>query len=532
MVKGFRQIAVLTTASRILGMVRDMAYAYFWGRTGLADLWVVAFMIPNLARRIFGEGALSSSFIPVYLEEFQTDPKRAIRLAETVTSVMAAILSGVVLVGELGIGLTYVLWAKATDTRMMLALTAIMLPYMILVCTTAVWGGILNAHRHFAAPALAPILLNVTIIGILAVTALGMGWSSERQVFGVAVAVVVAGVLQLAVLWLPLRSYGVRLRPAWEVQSESFRRIFLLMGPMVLGLTVTQINTLANNWIALAFSRTAGGGEFFTLWGHPIPYPLREGAVSGLYYSQRLYQFPLGVLGISLATAIYPVLSSDAAKGDIRALCRTVTRGLQASVFVAVPATAGFFLISRTLVSTLFEQGRFTREDTPVVAFTLLFYALGLCGYFMQQILARAFYSMQDSRTPLRSALVAVAANVILNLTLIWFMGIAGLAAATALCAYLQVGMLARAIHMRLGASLWEGVMPTFLRTLVATAVMVMVGLAVLTLMKGLPENRWYNVMRVMAVVPGAGVTYLAVARLLRIEALSLILGSRRSQAG
>ena len=297
MVKGFRQIAVLTTASRVLGMVRDMAYACFWGRTGLADLWVIAFMIPNLARRIFGEGALSSSFIPVYLEERHCDPERAARLADTVTTVLVAILSGVVLAGELGIWLYYAVWARPADTRLMLVLTAIMLPYMVLVCATAVLGGILNAHRHFAAPAVAPILLNVMIIGALAATAWGMGWSPEHQVFGVAVAVVVAGVLQLAVQWRPLRSCGVRLRPAWGIQSEPFRRVFFLMVPMVLGLTATQLNTLANNVMAWILSSSAAKGEFFTLLGREIRYPLAEGAVSGLYYSQRLYQFPLGGLG-------------------------------------------------------------------------------------------------------------------------------------------------------------------------------------------------------------------------------------------
>jgi len=531
MVKGFRQIAVLTTVSRVLGMVRDMAYAYFWGRTDLADLWVIAFMIPNLARRIFGEGALSSSFIPVYLEELGTDPKRAARLADTVTTVLVTILSAVVLVGELAIWLYYTCWASAADTRLMLVLTAIMLPYMILVCTTAAIGGILNAHRHFAAPAISPVVLNLVIIGSLVVSVLVLGLPPVRQVFFVAIGVLVAGALQLAIQLPALWAQGVTLRPAWAVDMEPFRRIFILIMPMVLGMTVTQINTLANNVIAWIFSSSAIKGEVFILLGHRIHYPLGEGAVSGLYYSQRLYQFPLGVLGISLATAIYPVLSSDAARGDLKALSRTVARGLQSSVFVAIPATAGFFLISKAVVAALFEQGKFTRDDTPVVAFTLVFYALGLCGYFMQQILARAFYSMQDSKTPVCSAVMAVGANVVLNLTLIWFLGVAGLAAATALCAYLQVVVLAVALHKRIGASLWEGVASTIVKTLGATAVMVMVGLAILALMKGLPEDRKFNAMRVMAVVPVAALSYLMVARLVRIQALSLIFGSRKDEA-
>jgi putative peptidoglycan lipid II flippase len=258
-----------------------------------------------------------------------------------------------------------------------------------------------------------------------------------------------------------------------------------------------------------------------------VDYPLTPGSVSGLYYAQRLYQFPLGVVGISLATAIYPVLSSDAARGDMRALTQTMARGLQSSVFVAIPATAGFCLIGTALISALFQHGQFGQGDTRAVFFILIFYALGLCGYFMQQILTRVFYSMQDSRTPLRSALVAVGANAVLGLILVWPLGAAGLAAATALCAYLQVILLAKAVCLRLGSSVWEGLAWTFLRTLAATAVMVAASLAVLGLMKGLPADRKSNALRVLAVVPVAGCVYLAAAKVLRIEALSLILRAR-----
>lgn len=532
MIHGFRQIAVLSATSRGLGMVRDMAYATFWGRTGLTDLWLIAFMVPNLALRVFGEGALSSSFIPVYLEELRSDPKRAHRLANTVTSVLWVIVSGCVLVGELAIGITTVLWARSESTRMLLGLTAVMLPYMVLVCTTAVLGSILNAHRHFAAPAAAPAVLNLVLIGTLAVTGGLMHVTPERQVFLVAVGVLVAGVLECAVQVPPLRAHGVTIRPAWAVDLGSFRRVFILMIPMVLGLTVTQVNTLVNNVMAWAFSGSVAGGEFFSLWGHQVRYPLREGAVSALYYAQRLYQFPLGVLGVSLATAIYPVLSSDAGRGDRTAICRTVARGVRSAVFVSVPATAGFLLVGRALVSTLFEQGRFTPEDTPAVALPLVFYALGLCGFFMQQVLIRAFHSMQDPAAPLRSAAAAVAANIVVSLSLIWFMGTAGLAAGTALCAYVQVFLLARALRKRLGASVWEGVTSTLVRTLLATLAMAVAGLAVLFLMRTLPGDRASNALRVFAVVSCAAATYLAAARALRIEALSMILGPRGPRPG
>ncbi|GAI77442.1 unnamed protein product, partial [marine sediment metagenome] len=226
---------------------------------------------------------------------------------------------------------------------------------------------------------------------------------------------------------------------AWEIRTDAFKKIMMMMGPMILGLTVTQINTLADDLIAWWFSGSAEKGDVFLFMGNQITYPLRRGCVSHLNGAQRLYQLPLGVLGISLATAIFPVMSADAARRNFDALRKTISRGIQAAVFIAIPATAGLFLVARPLVSAMFEHGKFTAGDTEATALALLFYALGLSGFFIQQIVTRAFYSMHNSKAPMRSAMIAVLVNVILNLTLIWFMGVAGLAFSTAICSYLQV---------------------------------------------------------------------------------------------
>ncbi len=423
-------------------MLRDMAFAYFLGAAGLMDGWVIAFKIPNLARRLFGEGAASSSLIPVYSEQLQKDPEAAKKLACTVVTVIFIILAGLVLLGEGIIWGYYRFFSTYPSTDLKLTLSGIMLPYTILICVVAILAGILNAHRHFAMPAAAPIVLNIFIIGSLCIGGWGFGIEPGSLVFVVAAAVLVAGLAQLFMQLRPLRTRGVYIRPAWQVRSEAFKKIIVLMGPMILGLTVTQINTLADDFIALWFSGSPEKGEIFSLLGREIRYPMWEGAVSQLFYSQRLYQFPLGVLGISLATAIFPVMSADVARKDFSALRATIARGLRTTAFVAVPATMGLVIVARPLISAAFEHGRFNAEDTRMVVRTLCFYAGGLCGYFAQQILARAFYSMQDSRTPMHSALVAVLANFVLNLTLIWFLDRAGLACATAICSYLQVVIL------------------------------------------------------------------------------------------
>ncbi len=514
MIKGFRQIASLTVVSRILGMVRDMAFAHFFGAGWLMTAWTMGFKIPNLSRRLFGEGAASASFIPVYSEELHNNPEQAQQLANTVVTVLFVLLAALVLIGEGLVWTYYSFFETRTGPQLGLALCSIMLPYMIFVCTVAILAGILNVHRHFAMPAASPIVLNIFIIGSILITGSFFNIKAQQQVFFVAVAVLIAGLVQIAIQLLPLRSRGIYIRPAWAIRSNAFKKILVLMGPMILGLTVTQINTLADDVIALSFMTKEG-------------YPLSYGAPSYLYYAQRLYQFPLGVLGISLATAIFPVMSADAARKDFDALCGTISRGLRGAVFVAIPATAGLFLVAKPLVSAVFEHGEFTADDTTIVAWTLSFYAIGLTGFFAQQIITRAFYSMQNSKAPARSALVAVFVNIVLNLTLIWFMGTAGLALSTAICSYLQVFVLVFVLRKTFSKSILAGLGGAFVKTLAATVLMFLVGAGIMRIMSNLSYDRPFNILRLAVVVPSAAVMYLIAAKFLNIEMLSLFLGRK-----
>jgi putative peptidoglycan lipid II flippase len=528
MVRGFRQIASLTAVSRVFGLVRDITYGHFFGASGLLDAWIIAFRIPNLSRRLFGEGAASASFIPVYSEALYKDRDQAAKLASTVVTVLFVILAALVLIGEASVWLYYKLFARTSETELILSLSSVMLPYMLFVCMVAMLAGILNVHRHFASPAAAPIVLNIFIIGTVLLTARVLKLHVREQLFCIAAAVLVAGVVQVAMQIWPLRRSGVSIRPAWAVHSESFKKILLLMGPMILGMTATQINTLADDLIAWWFSGSQEKGLFFEFLGAQIEYPMWRGSVSHLYYAQRLYQLPLGVLGISLATALFPVMSTDAARRDFAALRATVSKGMRGTVFVAVPAAVGLILVAEPLISAAFEHGRFTDKDTEMVVRTLGFYVLGLCGYFAQQILARVFYSMQDSKTPMRSALIAVFANLLLNLTLIWFLGRAGLACATAICSYLQVTILVAVLQKRLGRSILDGFLVTLAKTITATVFMYLAGAGIISLMAGLPDSRGYNILRLAVVVPSAAGVYLLAAKFLHIEMLSLLGGGKR----
>ncbi len=539
MIKGFRQIAFLTAVSRIFGFVRDIAYSYFFGASALLDAWAIAFKIPNLARRLFGEGAASASLIPVYSEELTKRPEEAKHLINTVVTVVFVLLAAIVLFGQALIWTYYKFFSPSSETKLILSLTSIMLPYMLLVCVVAILAGILNVHRHFATPAAAPIVLNIFIIASLLLTGWAFQIKPEQQVFFVAVAVVIAGIMQIVIQVPPLHSAGVSIKPAWQIYSEGFRKIIILMGPMILGLTVTQINTLADDLIAWWFSSSAEKGLSFVLFGREIAYPLVRGSVSHLYYAQRLYQLPLGIFGISLATAIFPVMSSYAAKKDFTGLGKTVSQGLCSAIFIAMPATIGLIVIARPLISAAFEHGQFgqVRDDTSMVAWTLLFYALGLCGYFAQQVASRAFYSLQDSKTPMLSAMIAVGLNIVLNLTLIWPLGTGGLALSTALCSYLQVVIMVCFFHRRLRSprdslrstqyairnTIFEGLGRTLVKTIAATLCMTaMIGAAL-----WLSKN-WADIFKLLLIVPSAAAVYLLSAKVLHIEVLSLVTGSAR----
>lgn len=530
MIKGFRQIAVLTMMSRILGMLRDMTFSAFLGCSNVMDIWVIAFKVPNLSRRIFGEGALASSFIPVYVAQLDVGRDQARRLSGAVVMALFLMLSGVAAVGVA----LLVLYAQGSnvlpETQRMLLLTATMLPYMVMICLVAAFAGILQSHRHFAAPAAAPILLNMVVIAALLISGVLLQKDADEQIGFVAVSVLVAGLLQLGLqVWMLRRLNAL---PLWNLQfnSDAFRRIMLLMGPMVIGLTATQLNTLADDVIAKVLSGSTAKGDVFQFLGYTFRYPEWSGCVSSLFYAQRLYQFPLGVLGVSLATAIFPILSTAAVQGDLPGMCHTLRRGIRGALFVALPATAGLFLVATPLVSAIFEQGRFTSADTPLVARTLIFYALGLTGYFLQQLVTRTFYALQESRVPCRSALLAVGINVVLNLILIWPLGRAGLALATAVSAYVQVWFLSRALRRRLGESIWAGSLSTLGRSLIGTGIMTGGGVLALYALKQWPDTRLWNLGRVMVLVPLAAGLYWGMARVLRIESLNLIMGNKNKR--
>ena len=544
MLKGFRTIAILTAVSRVLGFARDTAYAIIFGPGTLLDAWFIAFRIPNLGRRLFGEGAAAASVVPVYSEQLHNDPAGAARLARTVISVLFVVLTVIVVFGEGLIGLLSRYWGDNLETKLILSLTAVTLPYMILICLVAVIAGLLNVHRHFTTPALAPVIMNVCIIaGAIAAAVIypvhvadQAGAASQviqsfsqpavKQVFVVAVAVIIAGIFEFGVQIPPFAASGLSLRPAWDVRAEPFKRILRLMGPMIIGLAVTQINTFADDVIAWVLSGSPQKGEFFTLLGHQIRYPLWRGSVSYLGYAQHLYQLPLGIFGISLATALFPVMSAHAAKKNYDELCRTISLGVRGAIFISLPSTIGLILVAKPFVSVWLRHGNFRAADVPGVVWPLVFYSLGITGYFLQHIMVRAFHSLQDPIPPVRTGLFAVVVNFFLNITLVWSFGTGGLAASTALCAYLQTAILAVLLRKRLGHSVLEGFGKTISKTAIASALMTAAAIAVYWLLR-----QKHDLVKLAVVIPVCVAVFLFIAVLLRIPEISLLTGKKVPEA-
>jgi putative peptidoglycan lipid II flippase len=373
---------------------------------------------------------------------------------------------------------------------------------MLLICLVAVAGAVLNVRRHFAVPAAAPMILNLGIIGAILGGSLGAGLTGIPLMYAVCAGVLAAGVGQIALSGLALKavSFFPVFGAAWR--DPQVRTVARLMGPMILGLSAVQINSLVDYLIAYLFIQE--GGE-------------RVGpAVLG--YAQYLYQLPLGVFGIAIATAVFPALSRRAAEDDRRGLADTFVQATRLSLFIALPASVGLMFVAGPLVATLYQRGEFDAADTQRVSATLLFYSIGLAAYFTQHIVVRTWYALHDSRTPARVALSMVGVNFAMNLSLVFVLQERGLALATAVCALIQVVWLSVRLGHTVPEIAWRRIGTGVAKMLTATALMAAgLGSLVSPALAGglLPAS---SLVRLVTLVAAGVVLYAISAQLLRIE--------------
>ncbi len=520
-------ISALTLVSRLLGVLRDAACAAFFGGGMLWDAFSFAFRIPNLFRRLFGEGALTAAFLPVLSEYVELRPQEdAFRLAGRTAGALTAVLVVLIGLGE-AVVLALLLWADVSaGWHLALSLTALLLPYVLLICLTALAGAILHTLKRFVAPALAPIVLNVCWIGAVVGLAPALTSDARTQVHIVAAAILASGVLQLWVQMAALRRRGFRWRPLFELAHPEVRRVAAAMAPVALGLAAFQLNALLDGVMAISLARPEGADAFGVL-GFSVRYPLEIGANSALYYANRLMQLPLGVFGIALATAAFPTLSGQAAREDWERFARSLLRGLGLMIFIGVPAGVGLIILRVPAVQLLFERGAFSPAMTARTARVLLFYSTGIWAYCALHVLTRAFYSVKEQATPARVAGAMVGLNLALNLALVWPLREAGLAAATAVCAMLQVVILTFLLGRRVRLAGLGGLAVTAVKTSVATGLM---SAAAWPFIRGADAGGGLGLRLVRVLLPAAagGATFFAAAALLRTEELWLLLRALR----
>lgn len=498
-------IGAATFSSRILGFIRDMVLARLFGATAAADAFFVAYRVPNLLRELFAEGSMSAAFIPVFTEYHTRRTKReAWELASAMFTTLLTIVTLIMLLGIMvAPGIVWLLAPGFHDDPSKLALTTLltqmMFPYLVFISLAALAMGILNSLRAFAAPALSPVFFNIFIIGC----AVFLSPLLAEPIYGVAIGVVAGGAAQFAMQLPGLRARGMLMGFRLEPRHPGVKRVGMLLLPSLLGLSVTQVNITISTILASFF---AGGPTY-------------------LFYGMRLIQFPLGIFGVALATAILPTLSAQASRGALNELRGTLGFGLRMILFIILPAMAGLILLRTPIVHLFFEHGTFTAEDTQGTALVVLCYAVGLWAFAGVRIIVASFYSLQDTRTPAFIAIGAVMANLVLSLLFMESLHYAGLALATALAGTLNVSVLVMVLNRRLGGVDWPSVGRSAIRVLIASIPVVAACLWVADLEVWARQGEWVSKAIMLFVGIGLSVTgYVGVHALMRSEELDVLL--------
>jgi len=418
-------VSVMTMLSRVLGLVRDMVVANFFGAGAGSDVFFLAFKIPNFFRRLFAEGAFSQAFVPILMEYRELRSAGEVRdLVNKVSGTLGATLLFITILGVLGASFVVSVFAAgfvyhneveklalATD---MLRLT---FPYLFFISMAAFAGAILNSAGKFGPPAFTPVLLNLSLIG----SALFLRPYLEIPVMSLAWAVLLAGFAQLCFLMPFVAREDLLPRPQLGFNDPGVKRILTLMLPAMFGVSVGQINLLLDTVLA----------SF-----------LATGSLSWLYYSDRLLELPLALFGITIATVILPNLSREHASGSPEEFSRTLTWALRMVFVVGVPASIALVVLSENLITTLFYLGEMTERDVEMAAFSLRAYGIGLIGHMVVKVMAPGYFSRQDTSTPVKYGIIALTSNMVLNLLLVWQFKHAGLALATSLSAFINAGLL------------------------------------------------------------------------------------------
>ncbi|MBN2398290.1 MAG: murein biosynthesis integral membrane protein MurJ [Deltaproteobacteria bacterium] len=452
-VKAAWVVGLSTLLSRVFGFIRDVVVAGFFGAGLATDAFFVAFRIPNLLRRLFAEGSLTIAFVPVFTEHLKKRSKEeALELASAAFTLLSIVLALVSVAGILlSPWIVMVMAPGFSDVpdkyALTVFLTRLMFPYIFFISLVALCMGILNSLRHFAAPALAPVVLNICMIA----SVFALKDLFAEPILSLAVGVMAGGILQLAMQFPFLIKVGARLKPSFRFGHPGIRRIGVLMLPAVFGAAVYQANVFIGTILASL---------------------LPGGSVSYLYYADRVVELPLGVFAIAVGTAALPSFSEQAAERDYENLKRTISFSLRLILFVTIPAMAALIVLRVPIISVLFQRGQFDVASTLPTAQALLYYSVGLWAFSCIRVIVSAFYALQDTRTPVKIAVVALLVNVAASVALMFPMKHNGLALATSIASAVNIIVLAVILERKVGQFLQRDFWVSVSRTTLASAVM------------------------------------------------------------
>ncbi len=430
-------IGLFTLLSRVLGLLREMIVAWLFGTRAAADAFYVAFRLPNLLRELVAEGSMSAGFIPVFTQYLSTRPREeARRLADTSFTMVCVALAVVSLLGLLAApwlvrALAPGFAGDAEKFTLTVTLTRIMFPFLLFVSLAAVAMGILNSFKSFTAPALASSAFNICVIALT----LALAPRLDQPVLALAIGVLLGGLVQFAVQLPSLRAHGMGIRWHWEPSHPGLRRMLWLILPTTIGLSVSQINLVVNTILA----------SF-----------LPDGSVAALNYAMRLIQFPLGLFGVAIATALLPTLSAQSSLGQHDHFRQTSAFGLRLVFFITVPSMLGLILLREPIIQVLFQHGAFDAQGTAGTASALVAYSIGLWAFAGVRVVVQAFYAAQDTRTPVRAAVAAMLVNILLSLALMGPLRHAGLALAASIASMINFLWLLSLLHRRQGLPVRE----------------------------------------------------------------------------
>lgn len=494
-----------TMASRVLGLAREQVMAHLFGASDQMDAFNVAFRLPNLVRDLFAEGAMSAAFVPTFTRHLQTHGRdaawrlgrRALTALLLVTGVIAAagILAAPVMTQYFAGGFASVPGKLELTVR----LTRVMFPFLMLVAAAVAMMGMLNALGRFFIPALSPAMFNVaSILSALVLVPVMPSWGLD-PVMGLAIGVLLGGLGQVLMQWPLLHREGFRFAPDLAPRDPALHEILLLMGPATVGLAATQFNVYVNTVLATS---------------------QESGAVSWLNYAFRILYLPVGIFGVSVATAALPMLSRQAAAGDVPALRHTVSHASRLMLMLNIPATFGLVVLAQPIVRLIFERGEFGPSDTVAVAAALVAYSPGLLGYSVVKVLSPTFYAMKDARTPVTISIISVLVNAALNLALVRVMGYVGLALGTAVASLVNAGLLFWLLRRRLDGIDGRRIVSAVGRMTVASAAMAGAAWgAEMWLAQLLPSMAFVvQMVRVGLAILAGLVVLVTAARLLRID--------------